>query len=233
MTFDKVKKLLAEQLNISVDKITENSKVIDDLGADSLDVVEMLMTLEDEFNVTVTDEAIDTVEATIAADPRDATADYQMFSLSGENFQGSMLLEKGENTVWLRMTDKAGNIGYESTVVYVDIDEPTLTVTEDTVLDYMPATGFDIKGTAIDATPSSGAVILTVKEEFKAKGNANYIETTDSTDSAKNTISVNALQHYRKEKGMEIEDSTLATQYSNYISNTLASLTQETNNTTK
>ena len=144
------------------------------------------------FNVTVTDEAIDTVEATIAADPRDATADYQMFSLSGENFQGSMLLEKGENTVWLRMTDKAGNIGYESTVVYVDIDEPTLTVTEDTVLDYMPATGFDIKGTAIDATPSSGAVILTVKEEFKAKGNANYIETTDSTDSAKNTISVNA-----------------------------------------
>ena len=56
MTFDKVKKLLAEQLNISADKITENSKVIDDLGADSLDVVEMLMTLEDEFNVTVTDE---------------------------------------------------------------------------------------------------------------------------------------------------------------------------------
>ena len=48
-----------------------------------------------------------------------------------------------------------------------------------------------------------------------------------------NTISVNALQHYRKEKGMEIEDSTLATQYSNYISNTLASLTQETNNTKK
>lgn len=56
MTFDKVKKLLAEQLNISADKITENSKVIDELGADSLDVVEMLMTLEDEFNVTVTDE---------------------------------------------------------------------------------------------------------------------------------------------------------------------------------
>ncbi|HBO48706.1 MAG TPA: acyl carrier protein [Clostridiales bacterium] len=56
MTFDKVKKLLADQLNIDAGKITENSKVIDDLGADSLDVVEMLMTLEDEFNVTVTDE---------------------------------------------------------------------------------------------------------------------------------------------------------------------------------
>ena len=56
MTFDKVKKLLADQLNIDAGKITENSKVIDDLGADSLDVVEMLMTMEDEFNVTVTDE---------------------------------------------------------------------------------------------------------------------------------------------------------------------------------
>ena len=56
MPFDKVKKLLADQLNIDAGKITENSKVIDDLGADSLDVVEMLMTLEDEFNVTVTDE---------------------------------------------------------------------------------------------------------------------------------------------------------------------------------
>ena len=56
MTFDKVKKLLADQLNIDAGKITENSKVIDDLGADSLDVVEMLMTLEDEFNVTVSDE---------------------------------------------------------------------------------------------------------------------------------------------------------------------------------
>lgn len=56
MTFDKVKKLLADQLNIDAEKITEKSKVIDDLGADSLDVVEMLMTLEDEFNVTVSDE---------------------------------------------------------------------------------------------------------------------------------------------------------------------------------
>lgn len=56
MTFDKVKKLLVDQLNIPADKVLENSKIIDDLGADSLDVVEMLMTLEDEFNVTVTDE---------------------------------------------------------------------------------------------------------------------------------------------------------------------------------
>jgi len=56
MSFEKVKKLLAEQLNISDDKITMKSKVIEDLGADSLDVVEMLMVLEDEFNITVSDE---------------------------------------------------------------------------------------------------------------------------------------------------------------------------------
>ena len=56
MTLDKVKKLLAEQLNINVEKITENSKVIDDLGADSLDVVEMLMTLEDEFGIAIPDD---------------------------------------------------------------------------------------------------------------------------------------------------------------------------------
>ena len=56
MSLEKVKKLLAEQLNISADTITENSKVIEDMGADSLDVVEMLMILEDEFNVTVSDE---------------------------------------------------------------------------------------------------------------------------------------------------------------------------------
>lgn len=56
MSFDKVKKLLAEQLNIKPDAITLKSRVIEDLGADSLDVVEMLMVLEDEFNVTVSDE---------------------------------------------------------------------------------------------------------------------------------------------------------------------------------
>lgn len=56
MTFEKVQKLLAEQLNIAPEKITAESRVIDDLGADSLDVVEMLMVLEDEFNITVNDE---------------------------------------------------------------------------------------------------------------------------------------------------------------------------------
>ncbi|MBQ7352025.1 MAG: acyl carrier protein [Clostridia bacterium] len=56
MSFEKVKKLLSEQLNIAPESVDLKSRVIEDLGADSLDVVEMLMVLEDEFNITVTDE---------------------------------------------------------------------------------------------------------------------------------------------------------------------------------
>lgn len=56
MTIDKVKELLAAQLNISQDKIKEDSKLVEDLGADSLDMVEMLMTLEDEFGISISDE---------------------------------------------------------------------------------------------------------------------------------------------------------------------------------
>lgn len=53
MTFDKVRQIIAEHLGIDENTITENSKVIADLGADSLDIVELVMTIEDEFGVTV------------------------------------------------------------------------------------------------------------------------------------------------------------------------------------
>ncbi|MBO5866678.1 MAG: acyl carrier protein [Clostridia bacterium] len=57
MIFEKVQKLLAEQLNIDdASSITMESNVIADLHADSLDVVEMLMSLEDEFGISVPDE---------------------------------------------------------------------------------------------------------------------------------------------------------------------------------
>ncbi len=56
MVFEKVQSLLAEQLNIPKTKITMESDIINDLGADSLDVVELLMSLEDCFNITVPDE---------------------------------------------------------------------------------------------------------------------------------------------------------------------------------
>ena len=55
-TIDKVKELLAQQLNKPVEEITEEKEVVKDLGADSLDMVEMLMTLEEEFGITVPEE---------------------------------------------------------------------------------------------------------------------------------------------------------------------------------
>ena len=54
--FENVKSILAEQLGLKADKIKPESKIVEDLGADSLDVVELLMTMEDDFGVTVTDE---------------------------------------------------------------------------------------------------------------------------------------------------------------------------------
>jgi len=55
-TADKVRDLISKQLNKPVDEITEEKEVVKDLGADSLDVVEMLMSLEEEFNITVPEE---------------------------------------------------------------------------------------------------------------------------------------------------------------------------------
>ncbi|MDD4110635.1 MAG: acyl carrier protein [Clostridia bacterium] len=56
MAIDKIKKVLSRQLNITEDKIKPESKLVEDLGADSLDMVEMLMTLEDQFGITISDE---------------------------------------------------------------------------------------------------------------------------------------------------------------------------------
>ncbi len=56
MTFEKVTQFLAEQLGIDESSIKPESKIIDDLKADSLDVVELLMTLEEEFNIVVSEE---------------------------------------------------------------------------------------------------------------------------------------------------------------------------------
>ena len=56
MTLDKVKEMLANQLNVEVDKIAEESKIVEDLGADSLDMIEMLMALEEEFGISVPDD---------------------------------------------------------------------------------------------------------------------------------------------------------------------------------
>ena len=59
MTYEKITELLAKQLGIAKESITAESEVIKDLGADSLDIVEMLMGLEEEFGIEVSeDEAV-------------------------------------------------------------------------------------------------------------------------------------------------------------------------------
>jgi len=58
---EKIQEMLAEALNVSIDKVTPDAKIVDDLGADSLDVVELLSQLEDEYNVTIPDEEVETL----------------------------------------------------------------------------------------------------------------------------------------------------------------------------
>jgi len=62
MTEKKVKDILAKQLSVSVEKINANTNIATDLGADSLDLVEILMSLEEEFSVSIPDEAIPNIK---------------------------------------------------------------------------------------------------------------------------------------------------------------------------
>lgn len=54
--FERVRDVIAKELNVSEDQITPDATFADDLGADSLDVVELVMTLEDEFDISIPDE---------------------------------------------------------------------------------------------------------------------------------------------------------------------------------
>ena len=60
--FDKIKEMLAEKLGISEDKITLESEIVKDLGADSLDLVEMLLSLEENFGITISDEQTENIK---------------------------------------------------------------------------------------------------------------------------------------------------------------------------
>lgn len=55
-TFDRVKKVVVEQLDANEDEVTTAASFVDDLGADSLDVVELVMGLEEEFDIEIPDE---------------------------------------------------------------------------------------------------------------------------------------------------------------------------------
>ena len=56
-TFEQVKKIVADKLGVPEEKVTETAAFVNDLGADSLDVVEFVMEVEKEFDITIPDEA--------------------------------------------------------------------------------------------------------------------------------------------------------------------------------
>ncbi|MBP2625675.1 MAG: Acyl carrier protein [Firmicutes bacterium] len=62
-TFDKVKQISVEQLGVEEDDVTMDSTFIDDLGADSLDIVELIMAFEEEFNIEIPDEVAEKMKA--------------------------------------------------------------------------------------------------------------------------------------------------------------------------
>ncbi len=63
MVFEKVKELIVEIKDVDAEKITMDTLLVDDLGADSLDAAELMMTLEEEFNVTFSDEAAQSIKS--------------------------------------------------------------------------------------------------------------------------------------------------------------------------
>jgi acyl carrier protein len=68
-TFDRVQKVVVEQLDVDANEVTEAASFVEDLGADSLDVVELVMALEEEFDIEIPDddaEKITTIAQAVA-----------------------------------------------------------------------------------------------------------------------------------------------------------------------
>ncbi len=61
MVLDQIKKILAEQLDVEENKITMESRLVEDLGADSLDSIDVVMSVEDEWKIEVPDEVIENI----------------------------------------------------------------------------------------------------------------------------------------------------------------------------
>ncbi len=59
---DKVKKIVCEQLGVNEDEVSSSSSFVDDLGADSLDTVELVMALEEEFDLEIADEEAEKIQ---------------------------------------------------------------------------------------------------------------------------------------------------------------------------
>ena len=61
-TFDRVKPIVVEMLGVDEDKVTESANFVDDLGADSLDTVEMVLAFEEEFDIEIPDNAAEKIQ---------------------------------------------------------------------------------------------------------------------------------------------------------------------------
>ena len=62
MIFDKVKSIIVDQLDVDEDKVTLNASIQDDLGADSLDIVDLVMSFEDEFDLEIPDDQVENIK---------------------------------------------------------------------------------------------------------------------------------------------------------------------------
>lgn len=62
MTFDKLKDIIADQLSVDEEKITMEASITEDLSADSLDVVDLISVIEDEFDLEIPEEAVDSIK---------------------------------------------------------------------------------------------------------------------------------------------------------------------------
>jgi acyl carrier protein len=60
--FDKVKEVIVDQLSVEEDDVTEDAAFVDDLGADSLDIVELVMALEEQFAISIPDEQAEKIK---------------------------------------------------------------------------------------------------------------------------------------------------------------------------
>lgn len=62
MVFDKVKSIIVDQLDVDEDKVIESASIADDLGADSLDIVDLVMSFEEEFGLEIPDEQVEKIK---------------------------------------------------------------------------------------------------------------------------------------------------------------------------
>ncbi|MCR5707580.1 acyl carrier protein [Ruminococcus sp. YRD2003] len=62
MVFDKLKEIIVEQLGVEEDAVTPEANIQEDLGADSLDIVDLIQTIEDEYDLSIPDEAVEEIK---------------------------------------------------------------------------------------------------------------------------------------------------------------------------